>query len=235
MYTNIMVPKTTPVVKKLIIINLAVWFVFVLVIQSFFSNKMGIYNLFGFVPSSIESFFFIWQFFTYMFIHSSSVFHILFNMLILWMFGSELEAVWKHRFFITYYLACGIGAAIFYFIGVKIYTLITGEINIMSIPVVGSSGAMFGLLLAYALMFGNRIVLFMFLFPMKVRNFTILIACVELVTMLRSGFGSPVANLAHLGGLLSGFIFLRLQVLNQKRGIFKKSFFRQKKHIKILS
>lgn len=234
--SQIMIPRTTPCVKVLVIINLTCWFLLVSIIQRFFMKTGDIYQIFGFVPSSIDRFY-IWQFFTYMFLHSSGIFHILFNMMVLWMFGSELEQLWGRKFFLKYYLVCGVGSALVYFIGVKIYSIFGDHSLIMDIPVVGASGAVFGLLLAYGWIFGERLVLFMFVFPMKARTFTILIAAVELMTMLSVGFGSPVANLAHLGGLLSGFLFLKFRSISQKTktGIFFK--FRQgilKKKIKIV-
>ena len=233
-----MMPKTTPCVKMLIIINLVCWFFLVTIIQKIFIKTDIVYQLFGFVPSAIDSKFFIWQFFTYMFIHSSGMFHILFNMMVLWMFGSELEQLWRKKFFLTYYLVCGVGAALVYFIGIKLYALFGGQSAIMNVPVVGASGAVFGLLLAYGLIFGERLVLFMFLFPMKARTFTFLIAGVELLSMLQSGLGSPVANLAHLGGLVSGFLFLRFRAVSQthlpNKAFFKFSKIFKMKKLKIL-
>ena len=215
-HSQIVLNRTTPCVKALIIINLVCWFFLVAIIQNFFVKTDIVYRVFGFVPSVVDKYFFIWQFVTYMFIHSAGVFHILFNMMVLWMFGSELEQLWRKKFFLTYYLSCGVGSALVYFIGVKIYSLFGGSPMIMDVPVVGASGAVFGLLLAYGLIFGDRLVLFMFIFPMKARTFTLIIAGVELMTMLGAGFGSPVANLAHLGGLLSGFLFLNSRSFWQK-------------------
>ena len=215
-HSQIILPRTTPCVRVLIIVNLVCWFFLVAIIQKFFIKTDLIYHVFGFVPSMVDNYFFIWQFFTYMFIHSSGVFHILFNMMVLWMFGSELEQLWGRKFFLTYYLTCGVGSALVYFIGVKLYSLFGGIPAVQHVPVVGASGAVFGLLLAYGLIFGHRLVLFMFIFPMKARTFTLLIAGVELMTMLGAGFGSPVANLAHLGGLLSGFLFLNSRSFWQK-------------------
>ena len=230
---QMMIPRTTPCVKILIIVNLVCWFLLISVIQSFFMKTETIYHLFGFVPSAVSNSFFIWQFFTYMFLHSSGLFHILFNMMVLWMFGSELEQLWKKKFFLIYYLVCGVGSALFYFVGVTLYSTFGGSNSaVMDIPVVGASGAVFGLLLAYGLIFGDRLVLFMFIFPMRARTFTILIAAVELMTMLNSGFGSPVANLAHLGGLLSGFLFLNFRSVLQR--LQAKSFLKQRKSFKVL-
>ena len=230
---QMMIPRTTPCVKVLIIVNLVCWFLLVSIIQRFFMKTDSIYHLFGFVPSAVDNNFFIWQFFTYMFIHSTGLFHILFNMMVLWMFGSELEQLWGKKFFLNYYLICGVGSALVYFIGVKLYFVFSGSNAVMNIPVIGASGAVFGLLLAYGWIFGERLVLFMFVFPIKARTFTILIAAVELMTMLQSGFGSPVANLAHLGGLLSGFLFLRFRSVSQK--FYQGSLFRRRKRFKVLN
>ena len=237
---QIIFPRSGSCVKSLIILNLICWFFLVSILQSFFMKSGGVYQVLGFVPSAISNHFFIWQFFTYMFIHSAGVFHILFNMMVLWMFGSELEQLWRKKFFLLYYLVCGVGSALVYYIGVNIYLFFGGvsSVAVLDTPVVGASGAVFGLLLAYGWIFGDRIVLFMFIFPMKARTFTLLIAGVELMTMLSSGLGSPVSNLAHLGGLLSGFLFLNFRSITQKfrsSGLFKRGLFkRQKRNIFIL-
>ena len=223
---QIMIPRITPCVKILVIVNLVCWFFLVPILQRFFTKPDTIYHFFGFVPSAVTESFFIWQFFTYMFLHSPGIFHILFNMMILWICGSELEQLWKKKFFLTYYLVCGVGSALIYFIGVTLYSVFGGDHStIMDIPVVGASGAVFGLLLAYGLIFGDRLVLFMFVLPMKARTFIILIAAVELFRMLNFGFDSPVANLSHLGGLLSGFLFLNFRSVLQRiqaRSLLKK-------------
>lgn len=208
-------------VKFLIITNLICWFFLVLIVQNLFLKTPVIFHIFGFVPATIESHFFIWQFFTYMFLHGGGVFHILFNMLLLWMFGSELEQLWQKKFFLKYYFICGLGSAIVYFLCIQVYQFFGGNELVSHIPVVGASGAIFGLLLAYGLIFGERMVLFMFIFPMKAKHFTMLVAAVEVLSVLSAGFGSPVANLAHLGGLLSGFLFFKLNATFEKNVIKK--------------
>jgi membrane associated rhomboid family serine protease len=196
----------TKAVRVLVIANVAVWLALVL-IPGLFHNGLFI-DLFGLVPERVVSGFWVWQIFTYMFMHASGVFHILFNMLILWWFGAELEQRWGSKFFVTYYLVCGVGAGVVYLIGTTLYAYITGNVSSMMTPLVGASGATYGLLLAYGLLFGERVIYFMMLFPMKAKYFTMIIGGVELVTMMDAGSGSQVANLAHLGGLLVGFIFL---------------------------
>ena len=213
----------TPIVKRLIIINVVIWVVAVMIIQKAFLAENYIFRYFGLIPGSFIFDFFLWQPFTYMFLHSTSFFHILFNMLILWMFGSELEGRWGGRFFLIYYLVSGIGAAFLYVICTLVYYLFSGQSGPLMVPVIGASGATFGLILAYGLIFAERTVLFMFIFPMKAKYFALLLGVIELLTLLDSGFGSKVANLAHLGGIVSGFLFLFFYTRWKTRKSRKKS------------
>lgn len=205
---QIVVPHFTKTVKLLVIVNVVVWIGFVLILQGMVLEGSPIYDWFGLVPNRVIQHFTIWQFFTYMFLHSSSIFHVLFNMLILWLFGSELEGRWGSRFFLAYYMVCGVGAAIIYTVAVLIYYFITNNYLPLMAPVVGASGAVFGLLLAYGIIFGERVIYFMMIFPMKAKFFAMILGGVELLTLMNSGFSGQVANLAHLGGLISGFLFL---------------------------
>ena len=216
----------SPLVKKLITINVAIWFLFVVVIQQFFLGSPLVFYFFGLTPQAVLENYFIWQFLTYAFIHSSGIFHILFNMFVLWMFGSELERFWGSKMFLFYYLFCAVGASLIYFIAIGAYGFFQGDFTMFQRPVIGASGAVFGLLLAYGWFFGDRMVYFMFLFPMKTRHFTILIAAIELVSILNHGIGGPVANLAHLGGLISGVIFLKFWKIFQKIQLQGWNFFK---------
>ena len=199
----------TPTVKKLVIANVFVWVVGVLILGHFYGRD-NVFELFGLVPGRVITNFWAWQLVTYMFVHSTGYFHVLFNMLSLWWFGAELEQRWGQRFFLTYYFVCGLGAGAIYLAGALIYYLSTGQVGPMATPLVGASGAVYGLLLAYGLLFGERVIVFMMLFPMKAKFFVMIIGAVELVTLLDTGFGSDVSNLAHLGGILVGFIYLSL-------------------------
>lgn len=195
-------------VKTLVIINVVVWFALVLVPGVFHFGAF--LDWFGLVPEMVLFKFWIWQPVTYMFMHASGVFHILFNMLVLWWFGAELQDRWGQKFFTTYYLVCGVGAGLIYLAGTTTYSFVSGNPLGMMTPLVGASGATYGLLLAYGLLFGERVIYFMMLFPMKAKWFTVIIGAVELVTMMDQNSGSQVANLAHLGGLAVGFIYLNL-------------------------
>lgn len=215
----------TPVVKKLIIINVSVWLVLVLIVQNFFMSGSYVFRWLGLNPFLCVGQFFLWQPVTYMFLHDNSVFHILFNMLLLWWLGSELEQRWGGRFFLTYYMFCGVGAAFIYLVGIFTYYLISGNPIPLNSPVVGASGAVFGLLLAYGLIFGERIIYLFFMFAMKAKYCVLLLGLFEFLTLLSSGFSHNVANLAHLGGILAGFIFLNLWarwVSQKKRRKFTK-------------
>lgn len=205
---NMSVPMT-PVVKWLLIINVGVWF-FLQVILENMMNLPVITNLFGLFPGKVVYDYNIWQLFSYMFLHSNSVTHILFNMLMLWFFGAELEQRWGGKFFLFYYLGSGIGAAILYVTGIVGWVLATGQGQMsLAIPVVGASGAVFGLMLAHGILFGERIVYFFMVFPMKTKYFVAIMGAVQLASMMTSGVaGSEVAYLAHLGGLVSGYTLL---------------------------
>ncbi len=136
----------------------------------------------------------IWQLATYMFLHGGP-FHLIINMLILWMFGSELEHLWGTRRFVKYYFFTGVGAGI--------VTVLTS-----ASPTLGASGAIFGILLAYGLTFPDRPVLLYFLFPIKAKYFVIILGLIDLFAAL-SGSNDNVAHTAHLGGLLFGWVYLK--------------------------
>ncbi|MEN0059293.1 MAG: rhomboid family intramembrane serine protease [Bdellovibrio sp.] len=200
----------TPAVKWLLIINVAVWFLFQVILEGFL--RVPFTGIFGLFPGRVLFDFQVWQPVTYMFLHSMQVTHILFNMLMLWFFGAELEQRWGTKFFLIYYMTSGIGAAVLYCLGVWGYALVTGSQTGLIVPVVGASGAIFGLLLAQGIIFGERIVYFFMLFPMKTRYFVALMGLVQIASMMTSSVGGgEVAYLAHLGGLVSGFICLQVK------------------------
>jgi membrane associated rhomboid family serine protease len=140
-----------------------------------------------------------WQPVSYAFLHGS-MFHLFFNMLGLWMFGSELERLWGQRRYGLFLLACAITAAVTQLL----LTYMTGS----NAPTVGASGALYGLLLAFGMLFPNRIIMPLFPpIPMKARTFVIVFGAIELLLGLYGGSG--VAHFAHLGGMLGGFLMIR--------------------------
>ena len=117
-----------------------------------------------------------------------------------------------------FYLVTGVGAGLIYVLAMAAHAAIFNSVTpAWTIPVVGASGAIFGLMLAYGLIFGERVVYFMMLFPMRAKYFTMILGAVEVVTLMNNGVGGDVANLAHVGGLLSGFLFLRTYTALQQR------------------
>jgi membrane associated rhomboid family serine protease len=219
-----MVP-VTPVVKYLLMANIGIWVVIELILgKIILGDSELVPHVFGLVPTNVVHNFFVWELFTYMFIHALNPFHILFNMLLLWWLGSELEQRWGSKFFAVFYVVSGVGAAVFYLIGVVLYALVnSGVAPVWSTPVIGASGAIFGLMLAYGVIFGERIVYFMMMFPMRAKYFVMILGAVEIVTLLNNGLGNDVANLAHIGGIASGFLFLQAYTRFQQRKWRKKS------------
>lgn len=215
----------TPAVKWLIVANVAIWLCCQLLLEGY--GGVAFTRYFALYPGKFFYEFFLWQPLTYMFLHTIQVTHILFNMLMLWFIGVELEARWGKRFFVSYYLICGAGSAVIYSFIMVIYSAVTGSHTGLVVPVIGASGAIFGLLLAYGILFGDRTMYFMMVFPMKARFFVMILGAIEVVSILTAGVnGGEVANLAHLGGLASGYLTLitwaKIQKSHQKKQSKKK-------------
>jgi membrane associated rhomboid family serine protease len=141
----------------------------------------------------------VWQLFTYQFLHGG-VFHLVFNMLALWMFGSPLESDWGTRRFIRYYLTCGVGAGICDLV----LNLILGG----RAPTIGASGAIYGVLLAFGVCYPEQTVLMNFLFPIKAKYMVMIYAAIALYGSMGT-LNSGVSNIAHLGGMVVGFVYLK--------------------------
>lgn len=204
---QIQMAPLTPTVKKVLIAMAAIWIVVQIVLDRFLHLNLSTWFILH--PDHVVERFWIWQTFTYIFFHALSPLHILFNGLMLWLVGAELEKHWGTRFFTVYFLTCGIGAGFVYCIGVALYALVTGDKTPLIIPVMGASGALFGLLVAYGIVFSERVIYFMGLFPLKAKYFALIAAALDFSSLLTSGIaGTEVASLAHLGGALVGFVFL---------------------------
>jgi membrane associated rhomboid family serine protease len=147
------------------------------------------------VPRLVLEKFMIWQLFTYMFVHIE-LWHLLINMLMLWFFGPALEQAWGRKRFLTYYLFTGFGGAVCSFI------------FSFNSPIIGASAAIFGLLVAYAIMYPETIILLFFIFPMKIKYAVLIFAGIDLWGAWQ---GSPggIAHFAHLGGALFGYLYLK--------------------------
>lgn len=201
-----------PVTKNLLIINLLV-FLASLAVRGINMDFTGLFGLHFVLASQFQP----WQLLTYMFLHANFE-HIFFNMFALWMFGRVIEQVLGSRRFLIYYLICGMGAGVmqelaqtvsFYLSDISQYpmNLIAPYLN--SWTTVGASGAVYGVLLAFGYIFPNeRMFIIPIPFPIKAKYFVVGYALIELLSVVaRSNDG--VAHVAHLGGMLFGWMLLR--------------------------
>lgn len=150
----------------------------------------------------------LWQPITYMFVHGD-FFHIFMNMFVLWMFGTEMESIWGGKKFLQYYLMTGIGSGL-------VWLLFNYNNNYTIL--IGASGAIYGVLLAYGLMFPNRKVLIYFLFPIKVKYFVTILALISFVSTIDTN-GSNISHLTHLSGMVIGFMYLKFPNFKSRSSI----------------
>src|SRR6266704_5232092 len=199
----------TPGVKLLLIANFAV-FIFEALLYRYSGPTAYVELLkwFGLVPAGVIPGLRIWQPFTYLFLHDvNSIWNILMNMFMLWMFGRELELVWGRNRFLRYYFLTGVGAGVINVI-VKTVPLLFGH-GFSYVPTIGASGAIFGIMIACAILFPSRRV---YLFPIPVAmSMRMVVAIMAAFTFLGTfGLGDDkVSHLCHLGGMLVGWIYLR--------------------------
>jgi len=184
-------PPIPPVTQALLLINVAA-FCIDYFLGPWFTRALALWPLgSGFLP---------WQVVSYAFLHGSFT-HLFFNMLGLWMFGSDLERLWGPKRFLQFYFASVLTAAV----AQLAIAAATGAIY----PTVGASGGLFGLLLAFGMMFPNRIIMPLFPpIPMKAKVFVALYGGLELLLGV-TGSASGVAHFAHLGGMLGGYLMFR--------------------------
>lgn len=196
-----------PAVKWLLISNSVV---FVL------TYLFGMPYILALAPVAVVYHFALFQLVTYLFLHGG-ITHILFNMLALWMFGVPLEHDWGTRGFLKYYFYCGIAAGV-----------CDVAVNAMrrdwSTHTIGASGAIFGLLLAYGVLYPNQTVLMGFLFPIKAKYMVMIYGLIEL--LLSIGPNSGVSSVAHLGGMAFGYVYLKSRMPRMKmpdwRGAYRQ-------------
>jgi len=199
----------TPAVQWLILANVAVFMLEVLLrvfqgpgAYSYFTH------LFGLVPSAVFHGLRIWQPVTYIFLHDGgTIWHLLMNMFFLWMFGRELEIVWGRDRFLRYYFLTGVGAG-FINLLVNLVPLTWGR-PLSDVPTIGASGAIFGVLLACAILFPDRqVTLFPIPVKMSMRTFMIVMIVLEFLGTFGVG-GDNIAHFCHFGGMLVGYAYLR--------------------------
>jgi membrane associated rhomboid family serine protease len=192
----------TPVIKKLLIIMGAMF-----ILQEFVSRMIIVFL--GLIPGLVWHKYFLWQLGTYIFLHGD-IPHILFNLLALWMFGGELESSWGSKKFLFYFFFCGIGAGMVTVICTVLFTP-----QYQSIPIIGASGAIYGLLLAFGWLFPSRQIYIYFLFPIPAKYFVIIFGLLEFVYFSRGG-GGGISHLTHLGGLVFGLFYMAYPMVRQK-------------------
>ncbi len=204
-----------PVIKGLLITNTIV-FVLMWFFGAFHINGISLYATltiyFGLMPLGQD--FYPWQLITYQFIHAD-FWHLFFNMAFgLWMFGMEVEHMWGSKKFLIYYLSCGVAAGIAQLILSPIFEPALG-------PTVGASGAIYGVLIAFAAMFPDRYIFLYFLIPVKVKYFVMILIVFGVMSV---GGQGNIANLAHLGGALAGYLYLVYDRRRLKQGRSTASF-----------
>ena len=186
----------TDAIRTLVLVNVAVY-----LLQSLSGKEDVFFRLFGLVPSSFLSELMIWQPFTYMFFHapfysSVGISHILLNMLGLWVFGRELEQAWGKNNFLKYYFVTGIGSGLVTFLF---------QINSDS-PVIGASGAVYGVLLAYGLSYPNRMLYIWGIIPVKSLWLVIIMGAIAFFGLLGNADG--ISHVTHISGMVIGYFML---------------------------
>ena len=207
-----------PVTKNLIIINLLAWLATIVLKKSL---QIDLIDYLGLHYIQAEGFNAV-QFVTYMFLHDPTSFaHVFFNMFSVYMFGRTIESVWGSRRFLFFYMTTGIGAGLvqeltwYFALGDAIAhteAVIGWEqtsLMLNNVITIGASGAVFGILLAFGMMFPNVELFLMFVpIPIKAKYFVIGYGVIELLLGIRSSSGDNVAHFAHLGGMLFGLILI---------------------------
>lgn len=208
-----------PVTRNLIVINLLLW----LASQALLRHGIDLDSLFG-LHYFAASDFRLYQFVSYIFLHSrSGLDHVLSNMFALWMFGSTIERLWGRDRFLLYYILCGVSAGLMqqlswlYELGdLSSYAGVTTELGVIPVEsylnmllTIGASGSVFGILLAFGMLFPNVRIYLYFLFPVKAKYFVCLYGALELFLGV-SNTGGSVAHFAHLGGMIGGLILILL-------------------------
>lgn len=198
-------------VKWLLISNIAL---FVLYYFAVLAGFAWVFHPFGLIPYEVLHGR-VWQLVTYMFLHDPTGFtHILFNMLTLWWFGVSLEQTWGWRQFLKYYFLCGIGAGVcVVLVNLVVAAFSSGDTpmlasELLQTRTIGASGAIYGVLLAFGMLFPDVEILFMFLFPVKAKYFVMILGAIAFMLSV-SPAGGTVSNVAHLGGMIFGYIYLK--------------------------
>lgn len=187
----------TPAIKIIIMINVAVFLLELIILNA--GGPEGLATVFDWVALDASDVFTklqVWQLVTYMFLHSpGDIFHLAWNMLLLWMLGGDVERTWGSRRFARYYLITGIGAGLANCVFTQPLTI-------------GASGGVFGVIIAFAMLFPTRTILLMGIFPISARQLALILVVIELFS-LGALSADGVARIAHLGGALTGYLIIK--------------------------
>lgn len=221
-----------PVIKLLLLSNVTIYIIFNLLLSGYSVGNVSfdviITKYFALNPLKpvlfnengqiLQLSFYPWQLVTYMFLHGG-FFHLLLNMLALWMFGAELENTWGQKRFLTYYMLCGVGAGVCNLLIAPLFTTVG--------PTVGASGAIYGILVAFGYLFPNRNIYIYGLIPVKAKYLVILYMLIELFSVA-GGSNSGIAHMAHLGGGVIGLIYLLIYYKGSPMKFFENKGFKDK-------
>ena len=189
------------VIKILLLVNIGI-FALQFLLESF-GAPAGLFRAYlALQPDRAVEDFYVWQFLTYAYVHSANPWHILINMLMLWMFGCELATYYGPRRFLLFYHVSA-------FVGGVVQVIAAYVQNTTANPILGASGAIYGIFVVYAMLFPNRQILLFFLIPIRMKYFILILVAVDFVSGTRF-LNAGIAYFCHLGGALGGFLFHRL-------------------------
>lgn len=198
-------------IKWLLIANIALFIPYYLSAGTRFQQGFWLLAL---APAAVVGHFAIWQLFTYMFLHGGFG-HILFNMLSLWWFGADLERDWGTRRFLRYYFVCGVGAGL-------CDVALNAFMGTWNTRTIGASGAIFGLLLAFGMLYPNRIIYLYFLFPIKAKYLVMIFGAIAFLGSLQVNSG--ISHISHLGGMIFGYLYLKMGLRSLDIGYFRREY-----------
>lgn len=214
-----------PVIKNILIVNGVFFFLQLIVDFGSVEGRVILYKWLALNPINLQGYsdwpfnFQVWQLVTYQFMHSTSgLSHILFNMFALWMFGSSIEEVMGSKKFLTFYLLAGVSAGL-------LHLFISPLLGSSPAVTIGASGAVYGVMIAYAMFFPDNLIFLYFLIPVKAKYLIGFLILIEFFAI--NSASSDVAHLAHLGGALFGFLYLMFDKNShvELKNLFKKSFY----------
>lgn len=193
----------SPAVRVIFLVNVLLTIAYAILTPLFGRPVAYLFTMLAQIPDLAIYHFRVWQFVTYMFLHVDPM-HLLGNMLALWFFAPRLEYAWGTRKFLLFYFVTGIGAGL-------LHAVAAISSGYGGVPMLGASGAVYGIILAYALRWPDDIVYLYFALPIKIKYFAILIGIIAFLGSVNGGAGGGIAHITHLGGFLVAYLFLLIE------------------------